>query len=92
MRPHASTAKALNRGAFVVVLSPAKALNERPVSARQQAIVRELVSVPEFDDRARATARAASKTLNAGKIKTLMGVSDAIATLNAKRFKEFEDA
>ena len=86
-------ARAIPRaGAFVVVLSPAKAMNERPLSAKQRAIVEALRTTPAFADRARVIAADAAKTLSAAKIKSLMSVSDAIASLNAKRYAEFEEA
>lgn len=87
------SARAIPRaGAFVVVLSPAKAMNERPLSAKQRAIVEALRTTPAFADRASAIAADAAKTLSAAKIKSLMSVSDAIASLNAKRYAEFEEA
>ena len=79
------------RGAFVVVLSPAKALNEATLTKRQRAIIAE-VTQPRFAARAKAMAEEARRELTAGKIKSLMGVSDAIATLNVGRFEAFEGA
>jgi len=73
---------------FVVVLSPAKALDERAsTDARDDA--RE--TRPRFVERARAIARRA-RELKVGDLKTLMGVSDAIAKLNVERFGNFEEA
>lgn len=88
------SARAIPRagGAFVVVLSPAKAMNERPLSTKQRAIVEALRTTPAFADRASAIAADAAKTLSAVKIKSLMSVSDAIASLNAKRYAEFDEA
>ena len=75
----------------MVVLSPAKALNEREMTSAQREIVR-ASTTPRFIARANALAACAKKELSAGKIKSLMGVSDAIAALNAKRFQTFDDA
>jgi uncharacterized protein len=90
MRASTSTSASTAPGPFVVVLSPAKALNERAMTSAQSEIVR--VSTPRFAERANALAACAKKELSAGKIKSLMGVSDAIASLNAKRFQTFEKA
>jgi cytoplasmic iron level regulating protein YaaA (DUF328/UPF0246 family) len=86
-----SSARAVPRGAFVVVLSPAKALNEAKLTHKQRAIIAE-VTQPRFAARATAIAEVARRELTAGKIKSLMGVSDAIATLNVGRFEAFESA
>ena len=86
-----SSARVVPRGAFVVVLSPAKALNEATLTKRQRAIIAE-VTQPRFAARAKAMAEEARRELTAGKIKSLMGVSDAIATLNVGRFEAFEGA
>lgn len=86
-----SSARAVPRGAFVVVLSPAKALNEAKLTQKQRAIIAE-VTQPRFAARATAMAESARRELTAGKIKSLMGVSDAIATLNVGRFEAFESA
>jgi cytoplasmic iron level regulating protein YaaA (DUF328/UPF0246 family) len=67
----------------IVLLSPAKTLDERPLAP----------SVARSEPR--MTRQAASlitvcKTLTAPKIKSLMGVSDAIAKLNYDRFQGYE--
>jgi len=74
--------------AFVVLLSPAKSLNEEQITGKLAVDV----TTPRFASRAVSIARLAEKDLNANKIKSLMGVSDAIATLNVKRFKNFQSA
>ena len=63
----------------IVVISPAKALDETPLSP----------SVPRTEPRLTTNTAELIKTckrLTAPKIKSLMGVSDAIASLNAERF------
>ena len=72
-----------SRGMPIVIISPAKSLNELPAPS----------SFPRTEPRFRLeTAGIASvaKKLTAAKLKSLMSVSDAIATLNVKRFQEFE--
>ena len=74
-----------SRGMPIVIISPAKSLNELPAPS----------SFPRTEPRFRVeTAGIASvaKKLTAAKLKSLMSVSDAIATLNVKRFQEFEKA
>lgn len=72
---------------FVVVLSPAKALDEAAMNASDAT----RATRPRFAERANAIAREA-RELKAGDLKTLMGVSDAIAKLNVERFGNFEKA
>ena len=72
-------------GMPIVVISPAKALDETPLSP----------SVPRTEPRLTAHTAELIKTckrLTAPKIKSLMGVSDAIASLNAERFARWDDA
>ena len=54
-----SSARVVPRGAFVVVLSPAKALNEATLTKRQRAIIAE-VTQPRFAARAKACPPTAS--------------------------------
>ena len=72
-------------GMPIVVISPAKALDETPLSP----------SVPRTEPRLTTHTAELIKTckrLTAPKIKSLMGVSDAIASLNAERFARWDDA
>ena len=69
----------------IVVISPAKALDETPLSP----------SVPRTEPRLTTHTAELIKTckrLTAPKIKSLMGVSDAIASLNAERFARWDEA
>ena len=69
----------------IVVISPAKALDETPLSP----------SVPRTEPRLTTHTAELIKTckrLTAPKIKSLMGVSDAIASLNAQRFARWDEA
>jgi cytoplasmic iron level regulating protein YaaA (DUF328/UPF0246 family) len=69
----------------IVLISPAKSLNELPPPP----------SFPRTQPRFRAESAelaSAAKKLSAAKIKSLMSVSDAIATLNVARFEAFESA
>ena len=72
-------------GMPIVVISPAKALDETPLSP----------SVPRTEPRLTTHTAELIKTckrLTAPKIKSLMGVSDAIASLNAERFARWDEA
>ena len=69
----------------IVLISPAKSLNElAPPSSFPR-------TQPRFSAEAAELASTARK-LSAAKIKSLMSVSDAIATLNVERFEAFERA
>lgn len=68
----------------IVLLSPAKTLDETPLPLSTAH------SEPRMTREAAALVTVAKK-LTAPKIKSLMGVSDAIATLNYDRFQSFDD-
>ncbi len=69
---------------MLVIISPAKTLDMTPLAARKGLAS----SQPEMAAQADALVADLRKLKTAG-IKKMMGVSDAIAGLNAKRFAEF---
>jgi len=69
----------------IIIISPAKSLNELPPPS----------GFPRTEPRFRlesAELAASAKKLGAAKLKSLMSVSDAIASLNARRFEAFDTA
>ncbi len=70
---------------MIAVISPAKSLDYKSPLPKLDA------SRPRFGEEAHALAASAAK-LGARKLAKLMSISDKLATLNAQRFREFEDA
>jgi cytoplasmic iron level regulating protein YaaA (DUF328/UPF0246 family) len=70
---------------MIAILSPAKSLDYN------RSIPEVAISRPHFADDAQLLAHSAAK-LGARKLAKLMGISDKLATLNADRFREFDDA
>ena len=66
---------------MLVVVSPAKKLNMKPIEAP-------ILSRPMFSDEARELAKIAAK-LSQLDLKKLMGISDTLAKLNKERFMNF---
>lgn len=69
---------------MIILLSPAKSLNETPVSADIS------VSDPRLTKETHTLLKAAQK-LKASDLKSLMSISDKLAELNRSRFTHFED-
>jgi len=66
---------------MITLLSPAKKLDTSPVEHITP-------TLPDFQDEANALARVA-RDLSVPELQKLMGISEALATLNADRFRDF---